>query len=192
MTFNPQRVIDDIIRKEGDDKFTNDPNDPGGPTKFGVTAAKLGEWRKLGRVATADEVRNLQRPEAVDIFYNDYIVKPGFALVAAVSPAIAEELVDTGVNMGTGTPGPWLQRTLNSLNNEGHYWPDLLVDGRVGRATVDAIKALRKMRGDDLSDKLVLTGLNAFQFVRYVELCEKRSGNEEYQFGWLKARVLGL
>lgn len=192
MTFNPNKVVDDIIHREGDDKFTNDPNDPGGATKFGVTAVKLGEWRRLGRPATPEEVRNLQRPEAVALFLDDFINKPGFALVATVSPAIAEELTDTGVNMGVSTPGPWLQRILNSLNNGGAYWPDVVVDGKIGGRTVEALRSLRKMRGDALSDQLVLTGLNAFQYVRYVELCEKRSGNEEYQFGWLKARVLGL
>ena len=44
--------------------FVNDPDDPGGPTNMGVTHVTLGDFRKLGRPATVEEVQALTREEA--------------------------------------------------------------------------------------------------------------------------------
>jgi len=37
MTFDLQVEIDALIEREGGDKYTNDPNDSGGPTRWGIT-----------------------------------------------------------------------------------------------------------------------------------------------------------
>lgn len=183
------KFLEPLLAREGGAKFTNNPNDRGGPTKYGVTARALGDYRRLGRPATAAEVAALDRPEAVALYRSVYWEAPGFAAVAAISEAIAEELLDTGVNMGTGTPGPWLQRTLNSLNRQGRDFADITVDGRVGGGTRGALNALIAKRGKAVAEDVVLKGLNAFQCVRYIELSEKRSANEEFVFGWLRTRV---
>lgn len=36
-----------LIRKYEGDKYTNHPNDPGGPTKFGVTLADVADVRRF-------------------------------------------------------------------------------------------------------------------------------------------------
>ena len=46
-----ETIIDGVIRRERG--YVHHPNDRGGPTNMGITAATLGHWRKLGRVATA-------------------------------------------------------------------------------------------------------------------------------------------
>jgi lysozyme family protein len=58
-----------------------------------------------------------------------------------LSDAIAEELVDTGVNMGPAIAATMLQRSLNALNGQGKYYPDVVVDADVGPATIAALKA---------------------------------------------------
>lgn len=183
------KFLEPLLAREGGAKFTNDPNDRGGPTKYGVTARALGAYRRLGRDATAGEVQNLDRPEAVALYRSEYWEGPGFAEIAKISERIAEELLDTGVNMGTGTPGPWLQRTLNSLNRQGRDFADLPVTGKVGPMTRAALSALIAKRGKALAEDVVLKGLNSFQCVRYIELSEKRAANEEFVFGWLRTRV---
>ncbi len=44
-------LIPKILKWEGGDKFTNDPVDKGGATKYGVT---LGAWKKLGHDKDGD------------------------------------------------------------------------------------------------------------------------------------------
>jgi lysozyme family protein len=101
-----------LLRREGGAKFTNRAADRGGPTKFGIIAATLGKYRRLGRDATAAEVQALQEPEAYAIYRQEYFVAPGFDQVALISPRVAEELLDTGVNMGPSWPARSLQEAL--------------------------------------------------------------------------------
>lgn len=181
--------------REGGDRFTDRAADRGGPTRHGVTAAKLGEWRKLGRPATAAEVRALGESEAKAIYRQDFFVAPGFARVAEVSPRIAEELLDTGVNMGTRWPALWLQQVLNATNRQGLDWADIREDGAPGPVTVRALQALLQRRGVRAGEDLVLTCLNGLQFGRYWEIV-RRGGpdnDQEQNFvGWIQQRIGGL
>ena len=90
--------------------------------------------------------------------------------------------------MGPAVPGPWLQRLLNALNQRGTAWPDLTVDGKVGPATLAALAALLKKRGE-LGATVLLRGLNSLQAVRYLEITEAREANEDFFFGWMANRV---
>jgi lysozyme family protein len=183
------KFLEPLLTREGGERYTNNPADKGGPTKWGITAVTLGEFRKLGRAARPAEVQALTRAEAVTIYRQNYWIKPGFANIAPISERIAEELLDTGVNMGTATPGPWFQRTLNALNRQGRDYADLPVTGFVGTMTAGALRSLIAKRGKAAAEDVVLKGLNGFQVVRYIELSEKRSANEEFTFGWLRTRV---
>jgi lysozyme family protein len=178
-------LIGPLITREGDGKFTNDPSDRGGPTRWGIPAKKLGEWRKLGRPATAAEVRALERPEAVAIYRAECWTRPGFDSVHAVAPKVAAELFDTGVNMGVRTAGKFLQRSLNLLNRRGRDYPDVTVDGVIGPATLRALSALVTRRGD----QVLVTAMNVVQGARYVEICEADETQEDNINGWLAQRV---
>jgi hypothetical protein len=96
---------------------------PGGPTRWGIDAATLGDWRKLGRPATAAEVQALGEPEADAIYRPRYYQAPGFHLIAPLSAPIAAELVDSGINLGTHWPSVWLQEDLNLCNRQGADYP---------------------------------------------------------------------
>src|SRR5688572_25233622 len=106
-----ESIIEATIGKEGGD--SNHPADRGGPTRWGITQA----------VARANgyhgDMRVLPRETAIAIYRHEYFEKPGFFAVAALSPAIAEELFDTGVNMGPAVPSMMLQRLLIVLNRGG-------------------------------------------------------------------------
>lgn len=95
-----EQILDDILRREGG--YVNHPADRGGPTNFGITAQTLGNWRKLGRPATATEVQALTENEASAIYRQQYISGPGFD--AITHPALLHLLVDAGV-FGAGYLG---------------------------------------------------------------------------------------
>lgn len=178
-----------LLAREGGEKYTNHPSDRGGPTKWGVTAATLGQYRGLGRAATPAEVQALTRAEAAALYESEYWVKPGYASIEPLSERIAEELLDTGVNMGTGIPGKWLQRSLNALNRRGRDYGELPLTGNIGPMTREALKGLIRARGQAGAEDAVLKLLNGLQAVRYLELAEKRQPNEDFMFGWLAQRV---
>jgi lysozyme family protein len=115
---NIQSILDDILRRKGG--YTNHPADRGGPTKYGITAKTLGEWRKLGRPASEAEVQALTEDEARDIYFTNYVKKPG--LDAVQDPKLLGLLVDTAVNSGPERAVRLLQRAL-SVTDDGVIGP---------------------------------------------------------------------
>lgn len=124
-----QQILDGILQREGG--FRNVPGDRGGPTNYGITAATLGRWRKLGRDATEDEVRALPRGEAEDIYRAQYLMP--FAQVP--HDALREQLIDFGVNSGPARAVRYLQRTLG-----------IPVSGEIGANTLGTLRLLSQQR----------------------------------------------
>lgn len=172
-------IIAGIIEREGG--YVNDKNDLGGATCWGIT-------EKVARAnGYTGPMQTMPRSVAEKIYLDRYYVEPGFASIEALSPAIAEELTDTGVNMGVSVASTFLQRSLNVLNSQGVFYSDVKVDGQIGAATYAALRAYLAKRKD--GEKVLLRALNCLQGARYVELCEARQQNESFLYGWLANRV---
>lgn len=173
-------LIDEVIAREGG--YGNHPADRGGPTHFGITQAVARANGFMG------DMRALPRSVAEAIYRRLYWDRPGFSFVAELAPAIAEELFDTGVNMGPGTAGGFLQRALNALNRNESDYPDVKVDQAVGAKTLAALGAFLKIRGK-VGEKILLKALEALQGERYLALAESRPANEAFLYGWLANRI---
>ncbi len=174
------QIIAGVVGREGG--FVDNPDDRGGATRWGVTE----------RVARAHgytgHMRDLPRETAVAIYEADYWTGPRFDQVHAVSPSIAEELCDTGINMGPSVPAKMLQRWLTALNAKGALYPDLVPDGQIGPRTIAALQLFMKARGKE-GETVLLRALNSTQAVRYLELAEGREANETFLYGWLHNRT---
>lgn len=123
---NFARVHPWIAKWEGE-KYTNHPRDKGGPTKYGITLARLSDVR--GREVSASEVENLTREEAAQIlkrFYWDPLQCDRMPI------ALAAMTYNAGVNSGPVRGAKFLQR---ALNNQG---AGLDVDGDIGPLTLTA------------------------------------------------------
>jgi len=101
-------ILDEVLRREGG--YVNHPADRGVPTKFGITAKTLGDWRRLGRAATSQEVAALTSEEARCIYRQRYVTDPGFEAITH-EPLLAV-LVDAGVHSGPKRAVEWLQTAL--------------------------------------------------------------------------------
>ena len=176
-SLNIDNMLTQLLKHEGG--YVNHSADRGGETNWGVTIAVA---RANGYTGP---MRDMTKEQALDIYRKQYFFKPGFDKVMELSPAIAFELFDTGVNMGPAVPSRWLQRCLNALNRQGKDYPDLVVDGGIGPATIRSLKAYLDKRGDEGEHRL-LAALNACQGYRYLELCEGRQPNETFFYGWLE------
>lgn len=174
-------IIDATIGKEG--RYSNNPKDSGGETMWGITAAVARANGYLG------PMKNMPRATAVEIYTREYFVNPGFDKVLLRSPSLAEELFDTGVNMHPVTAGRFLQRALNALNRGQVDYPDLVVDGKLGPASLKSLDAFLKLRGSQ-GEVVLLRALNSLQCTRYIELAEARVKDEEFVFGWILNRVV--
>lgn len=172
--------IDALIKREGG--YVNHPADRGGPTNWGITEQVARAYGYGGRM------QDMPQGVARQIYLERYWTQPRFNLVNDHSAPIAEELLDTGVNMGTGVAARFLQRALNVLNLEGRTYPDIVVDGAIGRMTLAALQAYLAHRGRD-GHVVLLRALNTQQGVRYIELAEARPSQEAFVHGWLLHRV---
>lgn len=170
-----------IIGTEGG--YVNHPSDRGGETNWGIT---VGVARENGYTGP---MRSMTRDAAIGIYRRKYWLKPGFDQVALRSEAVAEELFDTGVNMGVGVPAGFLQRLLNGLNRQGKDYADIVVDNDIGGGTLRALDALIAKRGLRPAEQVLLKGLDSLQGARYVTLAEGRQANEDFLYGWLMNRT---
>ena len=175
-----EELIDGVIKREGG--FVDHPDDKGGATTFGVTEAVARANGYSGPMA------EMPVSTAREIYRQQYYLKPGFGRVALLSYPVAEELTDTGVNMGVDYAVRCLQRCLNVFNRQQKIYPDMLIDGKVGQTTLEALEAFLKARGKE-GESVLVKALNCIQGARYVELAERREANESFVYGWLKERV---
>jgi lysozyme family protein len=181
MAKTADQLIDEVIGREGG--YSNHPADRGGPTRWGVTEQTARAHGYKG------DMRVYPRELAVEVYRETYWRLPGFNQVATVFPAVAAEMFDTGVNMGIGVPPKLLQRALNLLNRGATDYPDIAVDGQIGRGTIAALDNYAKKRGAT-GELVLLTTLNGFQLARYADITEKRPANEAFFYGWVANRVL--
>lgn len=179
-----ERIIAGIVAREGG--YVDRADDAGGPTNYGITLATLSDW--FGRPASVDDLKALPVDTAKRIYRDRYVHQPHFDAIADHSLKVAEELIDTGVNMGTGTAAQFLQRSLNVLNRHAKLFPELDVDGVIGGLTLSALDSFLVIRFAS-GERVLLTALNCLQGNRYIELAEAREKDESFIYGWLRARV---
>lgn len=126
-----REIAEQIVAREGG--YVNDPDDPGGATKYGVTIHTL---RRLGLDLTGDgtigvsDVRALSRSQAVDIFVRHYFERPR---INEMPVALQASLFDMYVNAG-GNAVKILQRMLREMGYA------VTVDGAIGPQTLKAAR----------------------------------------------------
>jgi lysozyme family protein len=174
------KLIDDVIEREGG--YANHPADRGGPTNWGVTQAVA---RQNGFTGPMQE---LPRNQAVAIYQSLYWKAPRYNDVAVMAPKLAEELFDTGINMGTGTATGFLQRALNALNRNGKDFADIAVDRNIGAATLAALHSYLAKRGAQ-AETILIRAIDALQGAHYVRLAETRPSQEAFLYGWIANRI---
>jgi lysozyme family protein len=114
--------------------YSHDPHDPGGPTKYGVTQARLAKWR--GRPVTVTEVQALTFDEAVVIHVHDVTAArldriPDWRLRAAI--------VDDAIHSGPARAVRSLQHVLG-VRADGVLGPETL-GALAARRDLDAVRA---------------------------------------------------
>lgn len=177
--LNVEQIAKEIVDREGG--YVNDPDDPGGPTKHGVT---LGTLRQLGLdldgdgdIDTAD-VRRVSRKKAVALFLDHYFQAPG---IASLPEVIQPSVFDMYVNAG-GNSVKILQRLLCQMGQE------ISVDGVIGPQTAQAAKAAASLAPNHFVDAYAIARRNF-----YFKLADRRPASRKFarsraggKGGWIK------
>ena len=83
------------LRWEGGEKYTNDPIDPGGETKWGISKKSYPDI----------DIKSLTKEEALIIYEKDYWLKVG---ADKMEKRLAIVCFDSAVNCGVGRTRSWL------------------------------------------------------------------------------------
>ena len=155
-----KEIIDDILRREGGSKKTNDPKDGGGRTQYGIAERSNPKAWADGKV-TEEEARA--------IYEQKYIIAPGFNKIP--HPKLQAQLVDFGVNSGPRVAIEKLQAIVGAD-----------VDGEIGPQTLAAVETFYK----DVDDPARLNNLLVVERVKMIGRIVVRNPSQvKFLSGWL-------
>lgn len=173
-------ILASVVYVEGG--YTNNPDDPGGKTKYGITERVARAYGYTG------QMENLSLEQANAIYETLYVKDPGFDKLVLISPAVAHKLIDAGVNVGTARVSFWFQEALNAYSRGGMDYPQIRPDGIIGTRTIETYKLLQKKRGEVTACTLMLKALDGYQLEYYFSL------KSYYKFvvGWVDKRIQNI
>jgi len=174
-----RQIATEIVAREGG--FVNDPDDPGGATKYGVTVHTM---RRLGLDLSGDgtvdesDVRLLTRSQAVDIFVRHYFDKTRVGLLPEVlHPSVFDMYVNAGLQAVK-----ILQRLLRDMGYQ------IALDGRIGPKTAQACQNAAQPEPISLRDAYGVARRNY-----YFRLADLRPASRKYartragdKGGWIR------
>ncbi|WP_333713438.1 holin-associated N-acetylmuramidase [Yoonia sp.] len=160
------QIAQGIVAREGG--FVDDPDDPGGATKYGVTIHTM---RRLGLDldrdgdVDAEDVKVLTRAHAVSIFVEHYFRTPR---IDRLPDALHATVFDMYVNAGANAV-KILQRLLVDMRL------DVTVDGVIGPQTIGAVRQAIAAAPDHLVDAYGIARRNY-----YYDLADRRPASRKY------------
>lgn len=181
MDFFDDHVAPGLKAREGG--YTHNPADPGGETNHGITV------RLARQCGYAGSMRDMTWDQAKAVYRQHFYVESGLSTVAVLAPDLALKLIDVGVNQGLLYAGKFLQLGLNAFNRRAADYPDVEVDGDIGRQTIRALNdylATRKRQG---GEAVLISAVRSLQGARYITLAGENPALEDFEFGWFAQRV---
>jgi lysozyme family protein len=148
-------------------KYTDDPDDSGGPTKFGITQDALSGY--MGSTASIQDVQALTLFKAQVFYWEMYWRKLCCNHMTNVGAAVA--IFDTGVLFGAGTSALMAQKAISLLTGA-----TLKLDGIIGDNTVSPLNLASESSFLDYFQKQVLARID--------HVITANPKNEKYRAGW--------
>lgn len=161
-----QDIARAIVAREGG--FVDDPDDPGGATKHGVTVHTM---QRLGLDLNADgsvdraDVQAITVEQAVDIYVEHYFIRPGVAqLPAPLQASVFDMMVNSGSNAVKV-----LQRLLTDMGFA------CTPDGAIGPQTITAAQRAMEAAPEHLADAYAIARRNY-----YYRIADARPASRKY------------
>ena len=176
---NVREIAREIVKREGG--FVDDPDDPGGATKHGITIHTM---RRLGLDLDQDgdvdrqDVQHVSIELAEEVFVREYFERPG---IDRLPTPLQATVFDMQVNSGTQAVRI-LQRLISSM---GHLCS---ADGVIGPKTLAAVQAAFDQASDHFVDAYGIERRNY-----YFGLADRRPSSRKYcrnrsggKGGWIR------
>jgi lysozyme family protein len=142
-----------VLAHEGG--YVNDPHDPGGETKYGLSRRSYPHL----------DIKNLTRGQAIAIYRRDWWDRLRVGEIE--NPDVSAKVFDLCVNMGAGTGIRLLQRALGNVE----------VDGIMGPQTLAA--------ANDADPDALLSALREEAARHYRTLIARNPKLARYEEGWM-------
>jgi len=166
------KIIDDIVRREGG--YINNPADKGGPTKYGITQKTLSG--ALGREATEKDVQDIDLELAREIYLQKYAIS---TRIYILPEHLIPTVLDFAVNSGPKRAISALQTVLNTALADLNDSETLIVDGTIGKRTLEAAQLAYVNLGKELINMYCDYRLS---FVR--RIVENNPSQKQFLKGW--------
>ncbi len=147
-------IIEVVLEHEGG--YVNDPDDPGGETKYGISKKAYPD----------EDIKELTVERAKELYKRDYWDR---YRTGDLPDRLRHIYVDMCINMGGGRAIKILQEACNSKNSN-----KIDIDGGIGPMTIKAAASVEEFR------------LRAFRVLYYAELIMKKPNLEKFWVGWFK------
>ena len=171
---NYDDMYDRLKPREGR-KFTNDPRDPGGPTKLGVREKTLEDYHafKGGKAeGFPDDVRKLTPAQAKQIYREMYYER--YRNDEIRDPRLSEHAFDISVHPGPDRAARWMQEEMNKNGLP------VEVDGNLGSKTLGALN-----RATPEQLRKINNGLAAKREQFYRKRVARKPTQKDYLRGWV-------
>ena len=169
-----------VLHHEGG--WTDNPNDPGGATNFGISLRYLqargdldgdglpdGDMDGDGDV-DVDDIRAIDSGDAIELYRTGFWLPNMLDRVR--SELVATKIFDMAVNMGSRQAWKLVQRSANKLGS------DLTVDGLVGGFTISAVNSYLR------SDYDLVNVIRDRQANFYETIIERKPKLATFRLGW--------
>ena len=172
-----------VLDSEGG--YSDNTDDKGGKTKYGITEATLNAAFKVG-IVSHNNIKDLTVEEAKTIYKVNYWDK---CKCDDLPKPLDLYVFDTAVNCGVGTSAKFLQEVINKAVGANI----LAVDGIVGAMTIGAVEGwLSRYKADCTFPVLFLCNLFMDRRLQYYSNIVAKNGSQiVFLRGWLN-RVLKL
>lgn len=160
------------ILLEFEGEYTNNLNDPGGITKYGISKKSYPQL----------DIENLTKEDAQKIYYRDFWIP---LKCNDIPSGINIALFDTAVNIGLKNAVKLFQITINYIRKENNK-KEISVDGIIGNQTLGALEEVLKTH-------TIVSIISIFLMKRieyYVNIISKNKKLKEFLFGWIKRTIV--
>lgn len=166
--------VRETLKHEGGDTYTDNPNDNGGCTKYGISLRCYKE--NVNPSADCTTIKSLTESEAVDLYYKYFWLE--YKIDDLINITIKSKVFDTCVNCGRGGI-KILQRAINQYDS---YINPITEDGYIGSITSNSVNNILKYQSIHYFIELLVSKQKSY----YMNIINNNSSQSIFANGWNK------